>query len=224
MVNLQMQVKQELKEKLQDQKNIETRKVQEKIQNTNSYEVDYLGGIPGVNPDLINICATPYGIYAFSKGVFSKDMKELFIIEWKYISRISHSSTTKGSDATKNALLTAGMMKNSSVAVLGGLLCDGQKTEGHITITCKDDTGYESEILFRGILQSDSAEIALFLNAQRAILYKPEKTPTRHGTVENPTPVIDSIEQLKKIAELKNTGIITEEEFGIKKAELLTRI
>ena len=216
-------VKQELKEKLQGQRNIETRKVQEQIQNAKSYSVEYLGGVPGVDPEnYINICATPSGVYAFSKEVFSKDMKERFLIEWKYISGIYHSSTTKGSDATKNALLTAGMIKNSGVAILGGLLCNGQKTEEHITITCKDDTGYESEILFRSTY--DSQEIVLYLNAQRAVLYKQEKTPAMQITVENTAPVVDSIEQLKKLAELKNTGIITEEEFGMKKAELLTRI
>ena len=215
--------KQELKEKLQSETEAETRKVQEQIQNAKSYSVGYLGGIPGADPENhIEICATPSGIYAFMKEAFSKNMKELFLIEWKCISGISHSSTTKGSDATKNALLTAGLVRNSGVAVLGGFLCNGQKTEEHITITCRDDTGYESEILFRSRYYAQ--EIALYLNAQRAVLYKPEKTPATQTAVENPVPVADSIEQLKKLAELKNTGIITEEEFGMKKAELLTRI
>jgi len=206
----------------QSETDAETQKVQDQIQNAKSYSVEYLGGVPGVDPEnCTEICATPAGICAFTKEIFSRNMKELFLIEWKRISGIYHSSTTKGSDAAKNALLTAGLVRNSGIAVLGGFLCNGQKTEEHITITCKDDTGYESEILLRSTYQAQ--EIALYLNAQRAVLYKPEKTPATQGTVENP-PVVDSIEQLKKLAELKNTGIITEEEFGMKKAELLARI
>lgn len=57
-----------------------------------------------------------------------------------------------------------------------------------------------------------------------------EKQAQRTVIVQNQTPVqstpvqVDVIDQIKKLSDLKDMGILTEDEFNAKKAELLSKI
>jgi putative oligomerization/nucleic acid binding protein len=51
--------------------------------------------------------------------------------------------------------------------------------------------------------------------------YEPQPAPAAPPPAAAPAPVVDPIERLKELAELKDQGILTAEEFAVQKARIL---
>lgn len=86
-----------------------------------------------------------------------------------------------------------------------------------LVITCNID-GIETEILFQG----KAASIANS-NILKKIIDN-NKNNTSNAKNDSGDITMDIPEQIRKLSELKEQGILTEEEFNAKKSELLSRL
>jgi hypothetical protein len=87
-----------------------------------------------------------------------------------------------------------------------------------------DETGSSISGIFE-IGSTSSRNITRINEVRRNFLInKPSEIQEEVAIEEVPVVVADPIEQIKKLAELKQIGAITEEEFEAKKSELLSRV
>lgn len=210
---------------------IKSQKKQEEVAETNritklikepTYTGMYIGGHPDVTgKHYINICAIEDGIYVWKSIPIIKMLKELFLIPWKTVEKIQHSSMRTGDSSTKQVLGTYGALTGNEMALAAGLLGRGVQTKHFFSIITRDQTGFESEICFES---KQAQEVSTFLTAQRSKYYKPEHTQEVQTQAETPQQPVDIPAQIKKLSELKDADILTQEEFEQKKKELLERL
>ncbi|OGH04561.1 MAG: hypothetical protein A2W22_04825 [Candidatus Levybacteria bacterium RBG_16_35_11] len=176
------------------------------------FTVKYITGIPEIKKPTEN-----YNLILEEKGLKLKRFlsREAFI-EWEKISKISaetQGQITKGLSAGKAA---AGLLLLGPIGALLGAAA-GTKHDNramYVSISYEDSDGEESAL----ILESKKAyEIASTLIEKRKNYYKNNNLPL---VKENHTEGAN-YNDLEKLAELKDKGIITKEEFEQKKKQIL---
>lgn len=178
------------------------------------YEVIYLGGLPeypkAKHGGAIGLNVMP-DCFAFRKTETTKDWFEDFDLPY---SDITNLTIEKRSISNTEMLLGAG---------------SEQQTENNICITFNRDN---LELVLRvemltGISiygQATKCKELLDVLRQNGILNQFKKEVISAPDVANSPSQPDALEQIKKLSELKDAGVITEEEFNAKKAELLSKI
>jgi hypothetical protein len=177
---------------------------------------EYMGG----HPDFTTV--TKVFLKDTSEGIDVFDPKTsriFFKIKWDKIKNISaDSKMQKGSwGLTAFGLLTGHIY----VAILGSLLKIWKDKENKFMNISYQIGNMNTVISFKGDNAGEAA--AYFINkvGQYVPLSKVPKEPEKPvEKKESPDPM----EQMKKLAELKNAGIISEQEFEEKKKELLAKI
>lgn len=179
------------------------------------YEVIYIGGLPeypktksgnAIGLNIMEDC------FAFRKTNTSKEWFEDFDIPYSDIKEIN---IEKRNISTAEFLLGAGNDPN-------------QQQENNICITFdREDVELilRVEMLTGVTIYNQAAKCKEFMDVlrQNKILGKFKKAENAAEAAPAKAEP-DAMEQLKKLAELKDAGILTEEEFNAKKAELLARI
>ena len=176
------------------------------------YEVIYIGGLPEYpkakhgNAIGMNVMEDKF---AFRKTSTSKDWFEDFDLLYDDVTDIKIEKRTI---SNAEFLLGAGNDAN-------------QQQENNICITfCRDgvELVLRVEMLTGFSIYGQATKCREFLDVlrQNNILNKLQKPSDQ----TNNAPQIDIVEQIEKLAALKASGILTEEEFNAKKAELLSRL
>lgn len=132
------------------------------------------------------------------------------LIKWTDIQKISSETQSEASKSLSMGKAAVGLVL---LGPLGALLGAGMgsKKPLFVSITYKDAYGEISECL----VQSKQAhEIATKMNNERKEYYRKNNIPLTAETVSN-------LDQLEKLAELKDKGVISSEEFEAKKKQLL---
>lgn len=178
------------------------------------YEVIYIGGLPeypkAKHGNAIGLNIMP-DRFSFRKTGTSKDWFQDLDIMYDTISDIH---------IEKRTISTAEML-------LGGGNDANQQQENNICITFDQD---DKELMLRvemitgTTIYAQAAKCREFLDIlrQNGILKQIQKKAK--GVVDNDNGGTDVLKQIEKLASLKESGIITEEEFSQKKAALLEKL
>jgi len=174
---------------------------------------EYMGGHPDF-PDfrVVSLTDKSEGIVAFDEN----EEVVLFTIDWHKVTNIS--ADTKRITKSSPGLATLGILaKRSDYAMVGAAM---RKEEDLYFM----NVGYESNdlqtvITFKG---EKAREAAAFLISERARYV--EKTPQFKAESSSPQTADDPIDQIKKLGELREAGLISQEEFEEKKKDLLSKI
>ena len=195
----------------------ETVRVDSKVTGRQVLQATYLGGIPNLNKGGIFLCPLTEGLFAYTKLPLSNFKKSAFLLPWQVIKKIEDFSELQPGASDKSALLTVGLLKNSGLLTAAGLLAKSDTMKKFLRILCIDNTGYENVLLFE---VSRAANAATYLNEQRLLLYASKvQPPDKRISIES-----DGIAKLERLSDLLKKGIITEEEFQMKKKDLLSQI
>lgn len=174
---------------------------------------EYKGGHPNFSAlAKVSLTDTPEGIVAFdnkSKNVF-------FTIEWDRITSISADSETvkKGSSGLTAMGVAVGRSDLALLSAVGRTV-----TNNFLNIGYKA-SGLETTISFEGKLASEAVAYYISRRSKYITDHKQEEAKPDDQHQVSPDPV----EQIKKLAELKEAGILTEEEFEDKKKKLLSEV
>jgi len=144
---------------------------------------------------------TPNTIFATEKRLIIRNPTMLGLrasVESIPYSEITSVKLEGGVFTSTLVIRSPGLSELTRMGRRTGLLAWGRGEEGSIDAIPKDKGKKLLEIVRDGIER---------VKAQKAVL-----------------PAVSIADEIKKLAELKNVGIITEEEFQIKKKELLARI
>jgi len=93
---------------------------------------------------------------------------------------------------------------------------------GQLGDTSSWNSGIFSDIMGEGVILFNKSKLDTFEKIAQKI--RELKVKKKENPVIMNAPSLDIPEQIKKLAELKNAGILTEEEFQKKKDELLKRL
>lgn len=183
------------------------------------YDVLYKGGhpkYPKERSDTIGLNVMQ-DRFAFTKGYVSKDWFEDFDISYNSISKF---------EIIKRQTSNMDMLLSDNAADAKAL-----EVENTLAITYTDENGTELRLrleMLTGMTiytQAQKCQEMLDILRQHNILNKLNKTSVNSPAPSVPTastaPVVDPIEQIKKYKELLDMGIISEDEFSVKKKELL---
>lgn len=181
---------------------------------------DYKGGHPDLpNFKKVALSATPEGITVFDTEIEifkAKEENVFFTIEWNRIKNISADSET----ITKGSGLAAlGALSGRSDYLIAGSALRSTETNNFLNITYKAPA-LETVISFEGKF---AEEAAAYYIAKMSKYVTDEIADDVEPSVEKES-LQDPIEQIKKLSELKDAGILSEEEFEEKKKELLSKI
>lgn len=176
------------------------------------YEVIYLGGLPeypqAKHGSAVGVNVMP-DKFVFTKTFTSKDWLEEFEIPYASISEITIEKRT---------------ISNTEM-LLGGGNDPNQQQENNICIAFERADGTElllrTEMLTGTTIYGQATKCREFMDVlrQNGIL-KMFKQKAAAGGGGQP----DVLEQLEKLAKLKDAGILTEEEYNQKKADLLAKL
>lgn len=180
------------------------------------YEVTYVGGledIPKRKAGAIGMNVMP-DRFAFRVTITTKDWFYDFDIPYE---RVLDINIEKRTISTSEMLLGAGDSAN-------------QEQENVIAIEYKDELGVTQtlrvEMLTGTTIFNQAAKCKEFMSLLKKYdLYDKLKKGANGGVQQiQITQQVDVVEQLEKLAKLKDAGVLTEEEFAKKKAELLERM
>lgn len=181
---------------------------------TKKFNVKYITGIPVIKKPTDN-----YNLEIESGGLkLNRIFNPEIHIKWESISKISSETegqVTKGLSAGKAAV---GLVL---LGPLGALIGAGMGTKHDnrvtfLSIIYKDDDGEENTL----VLQTKKAyEIANTLILERKTYYKTNNIPL--AADNQAINSVNNLDELEKLSELKDKGIITQEEFDQKKKQIL---
>ena len=178
---------------------------------------DYRGGHPDF-PKLIKVSLTDRsdGIVAFDQGTKSIH----FVIEWNRITDISADNriVTESSAGLAGLGLLAG---RQDLAIMGAALRNNKKLN-YLNIRYKGRSGLDTTIAFEGKKAYEAA--AYFISAISNYRKDEEANQGNPGDVNAKSTSPNPITQIKNLSELRDSGILTNDEFELKKKELLSRI
>lgn len=167
---------------------------------------------------------------------------EIFDYEWngpeyKSISKTTNASTTKGKtkEKTKRKGRVTGALIGTAIApgvgtAIGAAVGTGKKTKGkNASTTTGNSTTVNSDmeidsyasVKFRNIETNQINVVGFYCNSRTDIELKAFNIPDNSDTMNDVTNQKNSVELLKGYKELLDSGIITQEEFDLKKSELL---
>lgn len=174
----------------------------------------YKGGHPDFSDfSEVSLTDKPNGIVAFDN-----DSKEIFFtIKWDNITSISADKevVTKSSAGLSAVGLLAG---RPDLTIMGAAWKNN--TENNFLNIGYRHSGMETTISFEG---KKAGEATAFYISQ-ASKYR-EETTCNDGDSEKSIQIsADPVDQIKKLVELKDAGILTEDEFKSKKEKLLSEI
>lgn len=182
--------------------------------------VGYKGGIPGLKPGFmhtnsLHICATSQGVMFFNPAGYKAES----IVQWDCLVHIATSTEMK---PTWQAITTgmAAQMKTAGDAVVTGLVAG--ITEKHPLIFFSKQNindEFAQEIKFD---DTRNEKIKMHIMEMRAKLF-PKGISQNIAASQNKISDLDITEKIKKLTELKQQGIITQEEFDVKKKSLLDK-
>lgn len=158
----------------------------------------YYGGYPGM-PKAIDgkVIINKLGFY------FSANMNEFF--------NIPIGDITKAEYKTEDQLRTDAALARYE---LFGIFSAGISSKRSFLLLTYNESGMENKIVF------ESREAPGMVSA----IMESRQTYVKAIPVPNNSTGIDIPEQIKKLSELKEQGILSQEEFDTKKTELLSRI
>jgi hypothetical protein len=155
-------------------------------------------------------------LYLVAKPMFCKDYGkvEIPISKIAYYTRIGDFYTvTKGGGSSITGAVAGGVIAGGAGAVVGSRKSvDTKEIDKRITVLKVIDYNGEEKIIK---FSSESYDIFFGLIPDK------EKSVSEPGTATQSNNIID---QIKRLAELKEQGILTEEEFNGKKEQLLARM
>lgn len=174
----------------------------------------YKGGHPDF-PKFTQVSLTdkPIGIVAFN----SKNKEIFFTIKWDRITSISSDKEviTKSSAGLSAVGLLAG---RPDLTVMGAALRNNR--ENNFLNIGYRHSDMETTISFEGKKANEAAAYYISLLSK----YREDRTNDNDDSDKMKRFPSDPIEQIKKLAELKDAGILTEDEFKSKKEKLLSII
>lgn len=185
------------------------------------FTVDYLTGIPEFKKPS-TICTLSMDIESVKiKKQWSSEAK----LSWKAITKITSEDRTQITRSLSMGKAAAGLVL---LGPFGALLGAGMGTKHDdsqyfIVITYTDELGEESRLVLQPRMamsnQSKANEIATVLREARKgyMLRNGIMTESKQVQTNNSS----NLDELERLAELKDKGIITEDEFNAKKKQLL---
>jgi len=174
----------------------------------------YKGGHPDLSKlTQVSLTDKPNGIVAFD----NKTKEIFFTIEWDRITSISADKevVTKSSAG----LSAVGLLSGRDDLTIMGAAWKNNKEINFLNIGYRH-SGMETTISFEG---KKAGEAAAFYIAQASKYCTHENDRPNEGNNKK-TDTSDPIDQIKKLAELKDVGILTVDEFKSKKEKLLSAI
>lgn len=180
------------------------------------FELKYTGGHPDFSKSQkVWLDDRPFGIVAFEKG----SPKPLFVLEWNRIKNISTDTTeiTKASKGGAGVALIGLLSKRSDLAIMGSAMRTTEKNN-FLNITYKNSV-METEVSFEG--EAATSASAYFIKQIHRHVKSGQielRQEDEHITVP------DTADQIRKLFNLKEEGILTETEFENKKVALLAEI
>lgn len=176
------------------------------------YEVIYLGGLPEY-PKAKHGSAVGLNVmldrFVFTKTGTSKEWFTEYVIPYNKISELTIEKRT---------------ISNTEM-LLGGGNDPNQQQENNICITFDDESGTELmlrvEMLTGVTIYGQATKCREFMDVlrQNNILKNFKSKSNTQASDQN-----DVLGQIEKLAALKSAGVLSEEEFNQKKAELLTKL
>jgi hypothetical protein len=173
--------------------------------------VKYIGGASTINKPTDNylLDLEESGIKLWQ--IFSKTVT----IGWESINKISADTSGQVSRGLSGKGAVAGLVLFGPLGGLIGAGLGSSKSILFVSIEYKDE---ENEINTLVLQTKQAHEIANILNNERKIYYKNNNIPLTKESSTNPS---NNLDQIEKLAELKDKKIISEKEFEEKKKQLL---
>jgi len=171
---------------------------------------EYLGGHPDIEQRTIG------NIYVNKKGIFfdaSLSPKFIYIPIQNIIKSEFKNEEQISKDVTLTRLLAFGIFAF-------GLKKKRKEVQNYLIVTY-DENGIENTIIFES---KNASALASAMIKARQLYAKENPQEQVSDSAEGNSPAKDIPEQIKKLAELMEQGIITQEEFENKKADLLSRM
>jgi hypothetical protein len=175
---------------------------------------DYKGGHPDFSTlTSVSLTDKPEGVVAFD----NRTKNILFTIKWDNITNISADKevVTKSSAG----LSAVGLLAGRPDLTVMGAAWKNNKENIFLNIGYRH-SGMETTISFEG---QKAYEAAAYYITQ-ASKYRGERTEDNGNTAQAAQVSSDPVDQIKKLADLKDAGVLTEEEFQSKKKDLLAAI
>lgn len=177
------------------------------------YMCKYEGGhpdLPKPGNGVLEICerGTVFDAGMFAQGFYIPH-SALLAAEIKTDEQISK-------DVTLTRLLTLGVLAF-------GLKKKRVEKHNYLVVKFKDAAGLEQTVIFEGKKMPEAAG-QLAKARQKVATSVPSTSPKTEQPASAPKPTVDIADQIRKLAELKAEGILSEDEFQTKKSELLARM
>ncbi len=136
---------------------------------------------------------------------YERDAQRRIAAGWRIEAQTQETGRTRRLNRSFNGAFIGGLFGDPIIGgIIGGL--SGKRDQGPITVTWKKDSEMTAQVA------SPSASAGPVSSSD------PQEREVGSGMVA------DAIDQLRRLAELKDSGVITPEEFDAKKAALLGRI
>ncbi|MEK7595370.1 MAG: SHOCT domain-containing protein [Patescibacteria group bacterium] len=170
------------------------------------FNVKYITGIGAVTKP-----TDSYLLSIESEGIkLWRLLSPTVLIKWTDIQKISSETQNEASKSLSMGKAAVGLVLLGPLGALIGAGM-GSKKPLFVSISYKDSYGEICECL---VQTKQAHEIATKLNNERKEYYRKNNIPLTTETVSN-------LDQLEKLAELKDKGVISSDEFEAKKKQLL---
>lgn len=181
-------------------------------------DVKYIGGLAViVKKQRVHIAATKNGIELYNP----KSFNSICILPWETITRIDCATSSNSSSHALRTGFAVNSMTNGGSVVSTGLALGVSEAlfDKHSLSIYMMDGNFTQEVMFNDLRNE---KIKTYLIQSRGKFYSSDSKLSSNQTKQ--TNDINPTDQLSKLAELKDKGIITDAEFDAKKIDLLNRI